>query len=58
MFGAAGFMPMFMGGRLSGVAAVNVALLREAVDSATDRSDAIMNALDIILHGYPVGLPH
>jgi hypothetical protein len=43
--------------RLLDTAAVNAAVLGESVESASDQSDAIMNALDIILHGYPVGLP-
>jgi hypothetical protein len=28
------------------------------VASAAAESDAIMNAIDIILRGYPVGVPH
>ena len=44
--------------RLLDIAAVSVAQLRETIESATDQSDAIMYALDMILHGYPVGLPH
>jgi hypothetical protein len=44
--------------RLLDTAAVRVTVLRETVDSATEQSEAILNALDIILHGYPVGLPH
>jgi hypothetical protein len=33
-------------------------LISNTVGSAVDESDAIAAALDIILHGYPVGLPH
>jgi hypothetical protein len=33
------------------------ALLGETVTSANNESDAILNAIDIILHGSPVGGP-
>jgi hypothetical protein len=44
--------------RLLDTTAVGVALLQETVASATEQSEAIMNVLDIIVHGYTVGLPH
>ena len=43
--------------RLLDMSAVPRALLGETVASANDESDAILNAIDIILHGYPVGRP-
>jgi hypothetical protein len=44
--------------RLLDIGAVPCAMLADTLASATDDADAIMGALDIILHGYPVGLPH
>jgi hypothetical protein len=32
-------------------------MLGETVTSASDEADAILSAIDIILHGYPVGRP-
>lgn len=43
--------------RLLDIGAVPVALLAAPVASAKAEADAIMNALDIILRGYPVGMP-
>jgi hypothetical protein len=44
--------------RLLDMNAVRVSLLGLTVASATDQSDAILDAIDVILRGYPVGLPH
>jgi hypothetical protein len=41
--------------RLLDISAVPRALLGETVASANGESDAILNAIDIILYGYPVG---
>jgi hypothetical protein len=30
-------------------------MIGETVGSATGEADAILNAIDVILHGYPVG---
>jgi hypothetical protein len=38
------------------IGAVPVTLLRETVASLIADRDAIMNAIDIILHGYPAGM--
>ena len=43
--------------RLLDMSAVPRALLGETAASANDERDAILNAIDIILHGYPVGRP-
>jgi hypothetical protein len=43
--------------RLLDMGAVPRALLGETAASADDERDAILNAIDIILHGYPVGRP-
>jgi hypothetical protein len=43
--------------RLLDIAAIPREMLGDTVMSATDESDAITAALDIILHGYPVGRP-
>ncbi len=39
------------------MSAVPRALLGETAASAHDEREAILNAIDIILHGYPVGRP-
>jgi hypothetical protein len=39
------------------MSAVPRALLGETAASANDERDAILSAIDIILHGYPVGRP-
>ena len=44
--------------RLLDMAAARRAMLLETVASATDVSDAITLALDIIFSGYPIGRPH
>jgi len=44
--------------RLLDSAAVPRNSLRDVVGSASGDADAIRDALDIILHGYPVGRPH
>ena len=44
--------------RLLDISAVRLSLLGETVASAADQSDAILDAMDIILRGYPVGLPN
>lgn len=43
--------------RLLDIAAIPRDLLGDTILSATDATDPIMAALDIILHGYPVGRP-
>ena len=43
--------------RLLDMSAVPRALLGETAASAHDEREAILNAIDIILHGYPVGRP-
>jgi hypothetical protein len=42
--------------RVLDIGAVPVALLGETVASVADDRDAIMNAIDIVLHGYPAGI--
>lgn len=54
---------LFIGGaehrvRMLDINAVRISLLGESTASATDEADAIMGAIDVILRGYPVGLPH
>ena len=44
--------------RMLDIDAIPRSLLAGTVASATDDADTIMSALDIILRGYPVGLPH
>ena len=41
--------------RLLDISAVPIALLGETVTSADADRDAILGAIDVILHGYPVG---
>ncbi len=43
--------------RLLDTSAVSRTLFTEVEASATEISDSISASLDIILHGYPVGLP-
>jgi hypothetical protein len=43
--------------RVLDMGAVPVSMLGETVASLIADRDAIMNAIDVILHGYPVGLP-
>ncbi len=43
--------------RLLDMAAVPKGVLSNAVGSAANDADAIMGALDVVLHGYPVGRP-
>ena len=43
--------------RLLDMTAVPVTLLGETVASAVSDRDAIVNAIDMIFHGYPVGIP-
>ncbi len=43
--------------RILDISAVPVTLLGESVTSRFADRDAIMNAIDVILHGYPVGIP-
>jgi hypothetical protein len=55
--------PLLVGGteyraRLLDLGAVPLALLGETVASAAADADAVMQAIDVILRGYPVGLPH
>jgi hypothetical protein len=44
--------------RILDMSAISRGMLAGTVASAGDEADAIMGALDIILHGYPVGVPH
>ena len=44
--------------RILDMSAVPYTAISNVVGSAMDESDAITAALDIILHGYPVGRPH
>jgi hypothetical protein len=41
--------------RLLDMSAVPLTVITETVGSATGEADTILNAIDIILHGYPVG---
>jgi hypothetical protein len=43
--------------RILDISAVPVALLGETVASGAVDRDAVMNAIDVILHGHPVGIP-
>lgn len=43
--------------RLLDLSAVPAVLLGDAVVSAVAASDAILDSIDIILRGYPVGIP-
>jgi hypothetical protein len=43
--------------RVLDISAVPVQSLGEVVASLLTDRDAIMNAIDVILHGYPVGMP-
>jgi len=38
--------------------AVPIAVLRETVASLVAERDAVLDAIDVILHGYPIGRPH
>jgi hypothetical protein len=44
--------------RLLDMSAVPVALLGETVLSLAGECDAVLDAIDVILHGYPIGRPH
>jgi hypothetical protein len=46
------------GARLLDISPVPLDAMTTVIASGLDESDAISTALDIILHGYPVGLPH
>jgi hypothetical protein len=41
--------------RLLDMSAVPLTMIAGTVGSATGEADAILNAVDVILHGYPVG---
>jgi hypothetical protein len=43
--------------RILDISAVPRSMLGETVTSASDQADAILSAVDIILHGYPAGRP-
>jgi hypothetical protein len=43
--------------RLLDIRAVPRRLIGDTVVAATGESDAILSAIDVILHGYPVGRP-
>lgn len=43
--------------RVLDIGAVPLALLGETVASMAEDRDEIMSAIDIVLHGYPVGIP-
>jgi hypothetical protein len=44
--------------RLLDMTAVPIALLGETVLSLAAERDTVLDAIDVILHGYPVGRPH
>jgi hypothetical protein len=44
--------------RLLDISAVPISLLGETVASLMTDRDAVLDAIDVILHGYPVGRPH
>ena len=44
--------------RVLDMSSVSCALLGETLESLIADRDAILGAIDIILHGYPVGIPH
>jgi len=44
--------------RLLDISALPLTLLGETVTGADHARDAILAAIDVILHGYPVGRPH
>nr|WP_294546661.1 hypothetical protein [uncultured Rhodopila sp.] len=44
--------------RLLDMSAVPVALLGETVLPLAGERDAVLGAIDVILHGYPIGRPH
>jgi hypothetical protein len=44
--------------RLLDISAVPVSLIAETVTSLLADRDAILDAIDVILHGYPIGRPH
>jgi hypothetical protein len=43
--------------RILDISAVPRSMLGETVTSVSDEADPILSAIDIILHGYPVGRP-
>jgi toxin CcdB len=43
--------------RVLDISAVPLGLLGETVASLAAERDAIMNAIDVVLYGYPVGVP-
>ncbi len=43
--------------RILDITAIPLNRLGETVTSASSERDAIMNAIDIVLHGYPAGMP-
>jgi hypothetical protein len=44
--------------RLLDISAVPVSLIAETVASLVADRDAVLDAIDVILHGYPIGRPH
>jgi hypothetical protein len=44
--------------RLLDITAVPVSLLGETVTSLITNRDAVLDSIDVILHGYPIGRPH
>jgi CcdB protein len=44
--------------RLLDMSAVPVSLIAETVASLLADRDAVLDAIDVILHGYPIGRPH
>jgi CcdB protein len=42
--------------RILDISAIHIALLGETVVSMASDRDAILGAIDVVLHGYPVGL--
>jgi hypothetical protein len=44
--------------RLLDISAVPVSLMGETVTPLVADRDAVLDAIDVILHGYPIGRPH
>jgi hypothetical protein len=44
--------------RLLDMSAVPVSLLADTVASLLADRDAVLDAIDVILHGYPIGMSH
>jgi hypothetical protein len=44
--------------RLLDISAIPVSLVAETVATLAADRDRVLDAIDIILHGYPIGRPH